>query len=339
MLSKQTPGQKKKIHFATGGAEAVEVALKLAKLYTKRHEIISFYGGWHGRTHATLALSGLKEVKQGSYPLLPGVVFLPYPYCYRCPLKLEYSSCSMACVGLVESAIEDPLSGNADVGAIIIEPIQGYGGHIVPPDEFLPSVQKICQKNNVLLIADEIYTGFGRTGKMFAVEHWGIIPDLHVLGKGLTGCLPLSVVVGRNEIMDASQGIIHSMTFQANPISCAAAIANLEIIQEMNLVEASAKNGRYFMKRLSELAETHQIIGDVRGKGLLIGVELVEDRTSKKTAIKKTRDLILYANKKGIIVDVAARPNILRVTPPLVITRKQIDSSVEVLDEALKRLT
>jgi 4-aminobutyrate aminotransferase-like enzyme len=310
----------------------------MVKLHTKHQEVLTFCGSWHGRTHATLSLSGMKDAKQGVYPLVPGAVFVPYPYCYRCPLRLEYPDCGLCCIDLVETAVRDSMSGSAEIAAMIVEPIQGYGGHIVPPDEFLSSLRKICDENNLVLIIDEIYTGFGRTGKMFAVEHYDIIPDIHIMGKGMTSCFPFSAVVGRSEIMDAGRGTVHSMTFQANPVLCAAAIASLKILQEEKLVESSAEKGRYFMKRLNELAEANEVIGDVRGKGLLIGVELVENRRTKEPALKKTEELRLSAARRGVIVDVAARSNILRITPPLVITHEQIDKAMNGLEAALRSL-
>ncbi len=338
MLYKITPGKNKKIHFATGGAEANEVALKLVKLYNKKSEVVCFYGSWHGRTHATLAITGSRRAKEGVYPLPAGAVFVPYAYCYRCPLKLKYPECGVACLDLIENAVKDPLSGHADIGAMIVEPIQGMGGHAVPPKKFIQGLRKICDENNLVMIADEIYTGFGRTGKMFAVEHFDVLPDLHVMGKGLTGALPFSAIVGKTAIMDSGQGKLHSMTFQAYPLACAAAIATIEIIQEERLVEGSGRKGAYFMRRLMELAERYDLIGEVRGRGLLIGVELVESRRTKAPADKKTRQILLFAARNGVIVDVGARTNVLRITPPLVISMDQIDRVVDALEAGFKSL-
>jgi 4-aminobutyrate aminotransferase len=338
ILAKIVPGENKKIHFATGGTEAVEIALKLVELYTNKHGVISFYGSWHGRTYASLSISSLKEAKHGIRQLLPEVTFVPYAYCYRCPMKLEYPSCSLACISLIENLLEDPMTGSANIVAMIVEPIQGYGGHIVPPVDFIRELRRICDEYNIILITDEIYTGFGRAGKMFAVEHFNIMPDIQIVGKGLTGCLPLSAVIGNSEIMDAGYGRYHSMTFQANPISCAVAIANLKVIQESNLVQASAEKGEYFMRRLRELSETYEIIGDIRGKGLMIGIELVDNRRTKKPAFKKTKDLILSACRLGLLVDVAGRKNVVRLTPPLVITKEQIDKAVEIFEVCFRKL-
>jgi 4-aminobutyrate aminotransferase len=233
--------------------------------------------------------------------------------------------------------LSDPASGVGSVAALVLEPVQGHEGFIVPPDEFVPNIRKICDKHNVLMILDEIITGFGRTGKMFCFQYSNITPDILVCAKGIASGFPISATIARTDIAKSWRMLKHTSTFLANPIGCAAGVASLTVIEEERLVEKSEKHGTYFLDRLKEFEKDHDLIGDVRGKGLIIGVELVEDRKSKTPAARATEHIVDYALKKGVYYASGGRyGNVLKISPPLVITKEQIDFALEVLDEALK---
>jgi len=331
------PADLKKIHLGSIGSEAIDIAIKLAQIHTGRTQFIAFQGGFHGKTHGALSLTSRNYYRQEFLPLLPSATHVPYGYCYRCALEQEYPACNMLCTRYLENMLSDPASGVGNVAAIVLEPAQGHEGFIVPPDEFVPNIRKICDKHSVLMILDEIITGFGRTGKMFCFEHSNIIPDILVCAKGIASGFPISATIARTDIASSWKMLKHTSTFLANPIGCAAGVASLTVIEEEHLVEKSAELGSYLLKRLKEFQNHHELIGDVRGKGLIIGVELVEDRKTKMPAAKATEHIVDQALRKGVYYASGGRyGNVLKISPPLVITKEQIDFALQVLDEALK---
>ena len=331
------PDDLKKIHLGNIGSEAIDIAIKLAQIHTGRMQFIAFQGGFHGKTHGALSLTSRNYYRQEFLPLLPSATHVPYGYCYRCTLEQEYPACNMLCTRYLDNILSDPASGLGSVAAVVLEPVQGHEGFIVPPDEFVPNIRKICDKHNVLMILDEIITGFGRTGKMFCFQYSNIIPDILVCAKGIASGFPISATIARTNIAASWKMLKHTSTFLANPIGCAAGVASLSVIEEEHLVEKSEKLGAYFLERLKELENRHELIGDVRGKGLIIGVELVENRKSKTPAAKATEHIVDHALRKGVYYASGGRyGNVLKISPPLVITKEQIDFALEVLDEALK---
>jgi len=337
-LAEIAPGRLEKTFFGNSGAEANECALKVVKKYTKRHEIIALECSFHGRTIGTLSVTGQAGRKRYDMgPYLSGVSFAPAPYCYRCPFQEEYPSCDLTCARRLEDIIDFHSSNN--VAALIAEPVLGEGGVIVPPDGYFRAIKDILDAHNILLIADEVQSGFGRTGKMFAAEHYGVEPDIMTLGKAIAGGLPLSACLARAEIGDAFELGDHLSTFGGNPISCAAAIANLEIFREERLVDAAEEKGRYLIAELEEMKGRHELIGDVRGRGLMIGVELVKDRRTKIPATEEAFTVKERAMEQGVLLGYGGvRRNTVRFQPPLVITREQIDKALTVFESALSGL-
>ena len=333
------PRPLKQTHLLSTGGEAIDVALKLARLHSRKMEIMAFEGGFHGKTLFALSATSRRHYRTGLLPLVPGVFHAPFPYCYRCPFGdgVSCQDCSTQCLNYIEHMIKDPASGITEVGAMILEPLEGHEGWIVPPKDFLPGLRRICDENKILLVLDEIITGFGRTGKWFCFEHFGIIPDILVCGKGLASGFPISMVTSTEEIMKSWEAFKHTSTFSANPLGCAAALANLDVIEKERLVERSAAMGQGFMKRLNEMKEEHRIVGDARGMGMMCGLELVKD--SKKTpAVEETERVVKYTLKHGVILQPPGGRfgNVLKLSPPLVITDEQLDFGLRTLNDALK---
>lgn len=334
-LAEITPKGLQKTFFGNSGAEANETALKLAKKFTKRHEIIALECSFHGRTIGTLSVTGQARRKRYDMgPYLSGVYFAPAPYCYRCPFGKKYPGCDLLCARKLDDIVNYHSSDN--VAAFIGEPVQGEGGIIVPPDEYYRVVKEELDARGILLIVDEVQSGYGRTGKMFAIEHSGIVPDIMTLGKAIAGGLPLSACMARADVGDAFEKGDHLSTFGGNPISCAAALANIEIFKEERLSEQSEEKGRFVMKRLGEMKERHRLIGDVRGKGLMIGVELVKDRKTKKPAIEEVSKVKTNARKRGVLLGSGGvKGNVIRLQPPLVISKDELTRALTILDEEL----
>jgi 4-aminobutyrate aminotransferase len=324
-----------KTFLGNSGAEAVECALKLARKFTERHELIALECSFHGRTLGTLSVTGQAGRRRYDMgPYLSGVSFAPVPYCYRCPFEKEYPSCDLLCARRLEDIISYHTSDN--VAAFIAEPVLGEGGILVPPDEYFKVVKEILDARGILFIVDEVQSGFGRTGKMFAIEHYGVEPDIMALGKGIAGGLPLSACVARADVGDAFELGDHLSTFGGNPVSCAAALANIEVFEEEHLSEQAAEKGEYLRKRLEEMKERHRLIGDVRGKGLMFGVELVLDRGTKAPAVKETSRVREEARKRGVLLGSGGvKGCTIRLEPPLIITREQIDRALAVVEETL----
>jgi 4-aminobutyrate aminotransferase len=335
-LSKITPGKfNKKIYFGNSGAEAIEAAMKLARWHTRKPYYISFIGAFHGRTMGALSLTASKPVQRRHFsPLIPSVYHVPYPYCYRCIFKLDPSDCGSHCINFIEEMVFQRFVPPEDVAAIFFEPIQGEGGHIVPPPQYLQKLRRLADKYDILLVDDEIQSGIGRTGRWFAVEHWGIEPDIVCVAKAIASGLPLSAVIARSEIMDWEGGS-HASTFGANPVACASALAVLEVIREEKLLDNATKQGHYAMKRLNEISEKFELIGDVRGKGLMIGVELVKNKKTKAPAREEVRKVMEKCWKRGLAI-ITCGASTIRIAPPLTISSEIVDEALEILESAIK---
>lgn len=333
-LAQITPGKLQKTFFGNGGAEAIEGALRLAKTFTGKAEFIALQSSFHGRSYATLSITGNNARKRRGGPYMVGCSFLPAPYCYRCFFELEYPKCGLRCA----RALEDIIRFNTyeSVAAFIAEPILGEGGIIVPPDEYFHEVDKVLKKYGILLMIDEVQTGFGRTGRMFGIEHYGVEPDIMTMAKGIADGFPLSAFIARGEIADSFKPGDHLSTFGGNPVSCAAGLANITYLEEEKLIEKSARKGDWLKASLEELKRKVSKIGEVRGKGLMVGVELVTDRESKTPAMEeasKVRQLCLEA---GLLIGVGGTfNNVLRIQPPLVISERQLEDVVKTLGQAL----
>jgi 4-aminobutyrate aminotransferase len=336
-LAEITPDPLQKSILTESGSLAVETAMKAAKTYKKTYGFISFHGGFHGNNmQGALSLTAYKY-KNIYQPLLPGIVFVPYPYCYRCVFGKDYPDCDMQCTKYLEYILANPATGIGNIAAVVVEPIQGVGGWIVPPKEFLRDVRKICNDHNILLILDEIYTGFARTGKLFCFQHSGIVPDIITVGKGISSSLPMAATIGKGDVIDTIDP--NTSTFFANPLSCACAVTSIDVIFKDKLVERAEKIGAYFLKSLRDGTENCNIVGDVRGKGLLVGVELVKDKNSKDPAVEEAEKAVLSGLQKGLIFHSGGMlGNFLRLSPPLVITEEQVDYAVETLCAVLKEM-
>lgn len=321
------------VFFGNSGAEAVEAALKLARYATGRPHILAFRNAFHGRTMGALSLTASKVVqRRGFAPLLPEVTHVEYGYCYRCPLNLTYPACDLACVSQIEEELFRAEVPPDQVAAIFVEPVQGEGGYIVPPPGWMKALRELCDKYGILLVADEVQTGFGRTGKMFAMEHFGIEPDIITLAKGIASGMPLGAMVARKSLMTWPPGA-HASTFGGNPVSSAAALATIRLL-ENGLVENAARVGRHMMARLLDMQERHPSMGDVRGLGLMIGVELVKDRDSKERA-KKLRDWVVQrAFEMGLLI-LGAGQSVVRFMPPLIIDEQIADEGLDIFEKAL----
>ncbi len=326
----------KRSFFSNSGTEAVEAAIKLARYHTKRHGIIAFLGSFHGRTLGSLSLTSSKAIqRKGFGPPVGGTYHAPFANCYRCPLGLRPDGCDAACLDFLEDQVLVHLVSPDEVAAVVVEAIQGEGGYVVPPAQFHRRLRELTTKHGMLLVVDEVQSGMGRTGKMFAIEHFGVEPDVITVAKGVASGLPLGVTTARSEIMAWPPGA-HASTFGGNPVSCAAALVTIKLLKEKLMANAAAV-GAYFIDRINALQEQHAIIGDVRGKGLMIGIELVKDRKTKERAIKERDQLVDECFKRGLLVLGAGR-NALRLSPPLVLTKDEADTAVRILDEALARV-
>lgn len=335
-LSDLAPGGPRKTFFSNSGAEANEGALKLAKKYTKRPEVVALTYSFHGRTYATLSVTGNYARKKGAGPYMPGVAFAPAPYCYRCPLSLSYPSCDVSCASALEGVIE--LQTSSDVACFIAEPVLGEAGIIVPPEDYFRKVKSVLDKRQILFICDEVQSGFGRTGKMFAIEHYGVDPDIITMAKGIADGFPLGAFSAKPEIADAFEPGDHLSTFGGNPVSCAAALANIEVLLGEGIVDNARVIGDFMLDELKQLAKRYSVIGDVRGKGLMIGVELVKD--DKKTPAPQEAARVRQAClERGVLVGLGGFfGSVLRIQPPLVLTRDEASFALEALEASVKGL-
>ena len=319
--------------FGNSGAEAIEASIKLARYTTGRPNIIAFLGAFHGRTLGALSLTASKVVqRRGFGPLMPGVYHAFYPDRYRPPLGATPESCADACIDYIEHQLFTQLVSPDEVAAIVVEPVQGEGGYVVAPDGFLQRLRELTTKYGILLAVDEVQSGMGRSGKMFAIEYSGVQPDLVAVAKGIASGLPLGVTLARSGLMAWPPGA-HASTFGGNPVACAAAIATITLLKEQ-LVANAAAVGAHLMAGLRDLAAKHPLIGDVRGRGLMVGVELVRDRQTKTRAIEERDALVDAAFRRGLLV-LGAGKNAVRFSPPLVLTQAQADTAIGIFDEAL----
>ena len=334
-LIKLTPGDfAKKIVFGLSGSDANECVAKLAPYYTKKSRFVSFIGAYHGQSLGASALSG--HTSQSRFPSYIPVTKVPYAYCYRCPFKLTYPQCDLHCVKFIDDYILQTISPHEDTCALIIEPIMSDFGNIVPPDDYIPELKRMCAKYGILFVVDEVKTGFGRTGKMFAIEHSGVVPDMMTMGKPIASGMPLSACVAKAEILDSAVAG-HLFTTGGSPICCAAALATIDVIKKEKLVENAANIGDYFMQQLQELKARSKIVGDVRGKGMILGIEFVKDRKTKEPASTETPKLCYRAWEKGLVIGyMGLHSNIIEITPPLNLTKEDVDLAVKILSESIE---
>jgi len=326
----------KRSFFANSGTEANEAAIKLARYSSKRPGIIAFLGSFHGRTMGSLSLTSSRAIqRRGFGPQLSGVYHTPYATCYRCPVGKRPESCQAECLDYLEDQILVHLVSPDEVAAVVVEPIQGEGGYVVPARQFHQRLRDLTTKHGMLLICDEVQSGMGRTGKMFGIEHFGVQPDMITAAKGIASGMPLGVTTARAEVMSWPPGA-HASTFGGNPVSCAAALATIDLLRT-SLMQNATEVGAYMMDLLKGLQEKHQIIGDVRGKGLMIGIELVRDRVTKERATDERNTVVDACFERGMLILGAGR-NALRLSPPLVLTKAQAKTAVEILDQAIASL-
>jgi 4-aminobutyrate aminotransferase len=319
--------------FGNSGTEAIEACIKLARYATGRNHLVAFLGGFHGRTLGSLSLTASKTVqRRGFGPLVPGVVHAPYATCYRCPVGARPESCGAECLDVFEHQMLVQLISPDEIAAIVVEPIQGEGGYLVAPDQFLRRLRTIADTHGILLVVDEVQSGMGRTGRMFAIEHSGVQPDIVAIAKGIASGMPLGVALSRAELMTWPPGA-HASTFGGNPVACAAALETLRLLKDQ-LIRNAAVVGSRLREGLASLAARHPLIGDVRGRGLMVGVELVRDRTTKERAIEERNAVVYAAFRRGLLV-LGAGKNTVRFCPPLVLTAAQADTAVRLFDEAL----
>lgn len=331
-LAEITTGRLQKSFFGSGGAEAIEGALRLAKQFTKRKELVALTQSFHGRSVGTLSVTGNRARKKGAGPYLSGVAFAPAPYCYRCPFRLRYPGCGTACAHYLDDVLRYQTAG--DVAAFIAEPVMGEGGIIVPPPDYFRIAVEIIRKDGGLFIADEVQSGFARTGKMFAIEHYGVEPDIMCMAKGIADGFPLSAFITRSDIAGAFTPGDHLSTFGGNPVSCAAALANIDVMQSEKLPENATRRGVQIMKRLHALKEKCRLIGDVRGLGLMIGLELVKNPADKEPAVAEAKKVRAACREAGVLVGLGGSlGNVIRIQPPCTMSEKQADQVCDVLEK------
>jgi 4-aminobutyrate aminotransferase len=336
LLAKISPGGAlESTFFGNSGAEAVEAAIKLSRYFTKGSEHIAFMGAYHGRVGNALAMASRVKYKYGHGPYAPGVYFAPYPYCYRCWFKQEYPSCNMLCLDYLEKGILEFGGPSGDLASIFVEPVQGEGGYIVPPKEYLPRMRKLCDDRKCLLVMDEIQSGLARTGEIWECNSTGVIPDILLTGKASGGGVPIGACIAKKHIMNTWRPGSHSSTFGGNGMSVAAGLAHVQEILNENLMERSKVLGVHAMKRLNELKEKYELIGDVRGKGLMIGVEIVKNKKTKEPLyVPQIQGL---AWRKGLMMITAGMfGNVFRIAPPLVISLEQLDVGIDIFEESIK---
>ncbi len=360
-LIKITPGDfSKRVYFGSSGAEAIEASLKVARYYTKRPRMISFLGGFHGRTFAGMTMSGSKKVQRAHFSaLIPEVYHIPYPYCYHCIFNQTYPECIkkefegvplIYCLSYLTDVIFERLIEPEDVALIMVEPIQGEGGYIIPPQEFLPALRAIADKYGIVLIFDEIQSGLGRTGKWFACDHVNVVPDIILIAKAIASGLPMSATVGKAELMDPEVDTrawvpgSHGSTFGGNPVIAAAGIASLELIKN-GLIENARVIGEYLKNGLIEIMNRHKIIGEVRGLGLMLGLEIVKHKETKehfpKVVTRNGKNIkeVITGEcfKRGLIL-YGAGFNSIRISPPLTITKNESDIALKIIEEVIANI-
>lgn len=336
-LSEISPGNTpKKVAFGNSGAEAMEAALKIARYHTKRHRFIAFLNCFHGRTFGALSLTASKAAqRRGFGPLLSGVVHVPYPNPYRCTHGSRAEGCACDPTTFIEQQLFKTAVPADDVAGIIVEPIQGEGGYVVPPPGFLANLRKLCDRHGILLIFDEVQSGMGRTGKMWACDHDGVAPDILCSAKGIASGLPLGVTIARADLMNWGPGA-HASTFGGNPVACAAALETIRLLEEKYIANSAAV-GKHILERLADWPRKHRIVGDVRGRGLMIGIELVTSQETREPNAEARNKIIERAFELGLLV-LGCGESTVRLMPPLVITTEQADFAVDTLDRCISEL-
>ncbi|CAN5507010.1 4-aminobutyrate--2-oxoglutarate transaminase [soil metagenome] len=337
-LNRITPGDhSKKTMLANSGAEAVENAVKISRYATGRQAVIGFGNGFHGRTLMGMTLTA-KEMpyKHGFGPFAPEVHRVPFPYCYRCPFGLEHETCGMACAEHTANVIDSEI-GADEVACVVIEPVQGEGGFVVAPDDFMPALRAICSDRDIVLVDDEIQSGMGRTGKMFAIEHYGVVPDIVTTAKSLGAGFPISGITGTAGIMEAPHVGGLGGTYGGNPVACAAALAVIAELTETDLLQRAEAQGRIIRERLDPLADRLRIVGQVRGLGPMVGVELVTDDDTKEPAKRETTGVVARCIANGVLIlKAGTHDNVVRMLAPLVISDDNLREGLDVLVEALE---
>lgn len=326
-----------RVYFGNSGTEAIEAALKMARYHTGRDKFIAFLGSFHGRTLGSLSLTASKHIqRKGFGNLVPGVTHVPYANCYRCAYNRQPDTCSVECVKFIEEQVIRCMAPAEEIAAIVLEPVQGEGGYVVPPQKFFDELQSLAHKHGIRIIADEVQSGMGRTGKMWASEHFGLEPDILAVAKGIASGMPLSATIAKAGLMQWKPGA-HASTFGGNPVAVAAALTTIELL-EQELIENAARIGEHMLNRLREWPKRFPNVGDVRGRGLMIGIELVRDQQTRER-FPELRDRLEYlAFERGVLV-LGAGPNSIRLSPPLTLTRDQADFAIDTLEECLKTLT
>ena len=334
-IASVTPGTSaKRVYFGNSGTEALEAAMKLARYHTRRDKFIAFYGCFHGRTLGSLSLTASKAIQRRRFgSLLGGVFHTPYPNTYRGAYGVRPEHAAADALRYMEAELFRHVVDPEEVAAIFVEPIQGEGGYVVAPPEFLKGLETLCQKHGILLVVDEVQSGMGRTGKWWASEYAGIEPDILCIAKGIASGMPLGAVVAKSEVMDWTPGS-HASTFGGNPVSVAAALATFDLLQN-SLIRNAAQLGEFIASRTADWRERHKCVGDVRGKGLMIGIEFVRDQKTKEPAPQLRNQVIHLAFERGLLV-LGAGDSSLRLAPPLVIDQEQADFAVRTLDECIR---
>lgn len=337
-LSQIAPGDvERRVSFGNSGAEAVEGAIKLARWATGRDKIIAFFGSFHGRTMGALSLTSRRAVqREGFGPLIPGVVHTPYPYCYRCPFGKEPENCAVECVKHIEDTLLKTIAPAKETAAIVVEPVQGEGGYIVPPPKFFVELARVARENGILLVFDEVQSGMGRTGKMWAAQHFDAVPDIFAVAKGIASGLPLGATVARHDLMTWPPGA-HASTFGGNPVACAAALETIALVED-GLMQNAAAMGTYLMARMWHWPAQLPNVGDVRGLGLMVGIELVRDQQTKEKAPELRDKVVQLAFERGLLL-LGAGDSTIRLCPPLIVSRDQCEFALDTLEECLRVAT
>jgi len=323
-----------RIYYGNSGTEAIECAFKLARYHTKRQNVIAFYGAFHGRTMGALSLTASKpQQKRRFAPFVPGVTHIRYPDLYRDAGTQDPEMFALSCARVIEDKLFRTTLPPEEVAAIFVEPIQGEGGYVIAPTVFMQELRRICDRHGILLVVDEVQSGVGRTGKWWAVEHTGVQPDVVCVAKGIASGMPLGVTITKAEIMDWIPGS-HASTFGGNPVCIAAALATLDVIEGEKLLKNATEVGAYMLKRLADWPSKHKLVGDVRGRGLMIGVEIVKDQKTKEYAAPQRDEIVQFAFERGILF-LGCGPSTIRIAPPLIVTKEEADVAMDALEESL----